>query len=161
MRNRKFLGLCVITVAACGLLFVPGCKKEQVQKAVEELPAQVIVETVNTVNVPFTFEYMAETKAIDTINIVPQVTGIITEAPFQEGRAVKEGDVLFKIDPRPFQAELSAQKANLAQTSATLNLNNADVARYRILVSQNALQQQELDKAIAERDNAAARILAN
>lgn len=128
-----------------------GCdnKKKEAEEAAakQQPPATVVVTRVTRENVPLILEYMAETQAISTVDIVPQVSGIITEAPFKEGSIVKAGEKLFQIDPLPYRATLLSTQANLAQTSAALKFDVADMSRVEAMVKQNTMTQQDLDKA--------------
>ena len=143
-----------------------GCddKKKAAEAAAaakQQPPATVVVTRVTRENVPINYEYMAETQAISTVDIVPQVSGIITEAPFKEGSIVKAGEKLFQIDPLPYKATLLSTQANLAQTSAALKFDIADMARIEAMVKQNTMTQQDLDKSTAQRDIDAGKCLAN
>src|SRR5262249_40198958 len=78
-----------------------------------------------------------------------------------EGTYVHKGDLLYQIDPKPFQATLDGAKADLATAQARLEKTNNDVTRYRPLVAKQALSQQELDNAIAAQQAATAQVEAN
>ncbi|MDD4278527.1 MAG: efflux RND transporter periplasmic adaptor subunit [Candidatus Sumerlaeales bacterium] len=161
MQHRTIVPIIVASLAAASLLCLQACKEKQAATTAQTPPAMVVADTVKKEIVPWVAEYTAQTKAVDSVNIVPQVTGIIMEAPFKEGSLVEKGSVLFKIDPRPFEAQLQQEMANLAQTSAALSLAQAEVARYQPLVAQNAAPKQDLDVKIAQRDSNLAKILAN
>ena len=143
MQHRTIVPIIVASLAAASLLCLQACKEKQAATTAQTPPAMVVADTVKKEIVPWVAEYTAQTKAVDSVNIVPQVTGIIMEAPFKEGSLVEKGSVLFKIDPRPFEAQLQQEMANLAQTSAALSLAQAEVARYQPLVAQNAAPKQD------------------
>ena len=82
-------------------------------------------------------------------NVEPQVTGIIQKRLFTEGSVVKEGQSLYQIDPRPYQAALDQARGQLAQAEANLVNARLDLKRYQSLVGQNAISQQTLDTQIA------------
>jgi len=78
-------------------------------------------------------------------NVEPQVTGIILKRLFTEGSMVKEGQSLYQIDPRPYQAALDQAQGQLAQAQANLTNARRDLGRYQSLQGQNAISQQTLD----------------
>src|SRR5262249_59236912 len=79
--------------------------------------------------------------------IRPQIEGYVLKQEYKEGFPVHEGDTLFQIDPRQFQATYDQAKGALAQNEATLANAKTTVARYRPLAAQKAISQQELDDA--------------
>jgi RND family efflux transporter MFP subunit len=86
------------------------------------------------------------------------VRGYLIKVNFTEGSEVKQGDVLFEIDPRPFQAELDAAKGQVAQWEAKLARAEADVTRNERLLPKGAASQKDLDQAVADRGEARAAI---
>ncbi len=86
---------------------------------------------------------------VSTVNVIPQVTGQLVDAPFQEGQIVHRGDLLFQIDARPFQAALEQAQAALAKDQATLVSAANDERRYAALYAQNAGSQQQRDQSVA------------
>jgi len=88
-------------------------------------------------------------EAFSTVNIKAQLDGIVTEVHFKEGQEVKRGDLLFTIDPRPFQASLRQAQANLAKDQAQEVQAAADEARYAYLLKQGVGSQQQYDQAHA------------
>jgi multidrug efflux system membrane fusion protein len=85
-----------------------------------------------------------------TVNVSSQVDGKVAKAEFQEGDLVKEGDVLFRLDPRPFEAALDQARANLARDRAQLVNALQDRARYDRLFKQNAISAQQRDQVTAQ-----------
>ncbi len=81
-----------------------------------------------------------------TVNVTSQVAGQVMKADFQEGQLVARGDVLFELDPRPFQAALAQAQANLARDQAQLTAARRDEARYQTLFKQNAISAQQRDQ---------------
>src|SRR3984957_5238729 len=75
-------------------------------------------------------EYSGYLSSPKTVTVNARVSGLIDEAPFQEGAIVHAGDLLFKIDPRPFQADLDNKKAAVAQAKAMADRTKADYSRY-------------------------------
>lgn len=79
-----------------------------------------MVGVVEQANVPITTELTARMKGSETVELRARVEGFLVETPFQEGRAVSKGQVVFRIDPRSFQARLQSAKARLAKADANL-----------------------------------------
>ncbi|MBR0683652.1 efflux RND transporter periplasmic adaptor subunit [Roseomonas eburnea] len=95
--------------------------------------------------VPIVLDALGTVQAFNTITIVPQVTGRITEIAFTEGQEVKAGDVLVRLDPRAYQAALDQAVATKAQREAQLANARLDLQRYTQLVRSNGASQQTLD----------------
>ena len=88
-----------------------------------------------------------------------QVTGYLVSQDYREGDTIKKGDLLFQIDPRPFQATLDQANGQLAQTEARLGKTELDVKRYAPLVKQKAISQEEYDDAVQANLEAKAAVL--
>lgn len=102
------------------------------------------------------YETTGRVAAIDVVEIRPRVMGYLTEVAFTDGQKVAAGDVLFKIDPRPFEATLAQAKAQVQSAEARLAKGNADVARQQDLFDKKIAPRADLDLAIAERDTSLA-----
>ncbi len=122
-----------------------GCKKEQ-----QAAPAPPIVEvvTVTQKDVPIYKEWVGALDGYVNAVIRPQVQGYLVKQNYREGELVKKGQILFEIDPRTFQADLDAAKAQLAQQKARHDTAQANLKRIRPLAEQNAVSQKDLDDAI-------------
>jgi membrane fusion protein (multidrug efflux system) len=148
----------VIRVAILGFcaLFVAGCAKEE---PVAQRPAPVVsVLTVKPQGIPYSATFVAQTESSRQVDIVARVSGFLDRIVYTEGELVKEGQLLFQIDPKPFEAQLDAAKGEvLAQqarhTTAASNLN-----RIKPLAKQNAMSQADLDRAQGEFDASAAAV---
>lgn len=154
MRNRKNngargLGLAAALLACVVIAWLPGCKKGGGSVAAPSVP-EVAVMTVTTLNIPDDLEFIGQTEASRPVEIRPQVTGIIKERFFQEGREVKQGDRLYQIDPVPFQAALSSAKAMVAQAEARLTQAKQNLERVKPLLAEQAVSQKDVDDAVAE-----------
>jgi multidrug efflux system membrane fusion protein len=154
------------TTLLAGALMLPavlaplGCRHNQAgppAAAPPAVPVSLPVERDVTDYVDFT----GRTDAVTTIGIRPRVTGYLTESPFKEGTEVKKGDVLFQIDPRPYQAQLDQAQAQVALNQASLKLAQATLERVRPLVGTGAASRQELDEDVAAVNEAEARIKAS
>lgn len=137
--------LCLVV----GSLALSGCGGGESEGPAAPPPPAVVVATVIKKDVPIYVENVAQTEAFLTVEIRARVQGFLTQAPFKEGGRVKQGELLFEIDPKPYQAIVDEAKANVSKTEASLSRANADVERLRPLVKQSAISQQDLDNAIS------------
>ena len=99
-------------------------------------------------DVPIVSEWVATLDGYVNAQIQPQVTGYIVEQKYKEGSPVHKGDVLFEIDPRPFQAILDQAKALLAQAQAQMGKTQLDVDRDTPLAKERAIAQSQLDNDV-------------
>ena len=111
-------------------------------------PPEVSVAAVVERNVPITSEWIATLDGYVNAQVRPQVSGYLVKRDYREGAAVRAGDVLFEIDPRPFEAVLAQAKAQLAQTEAQLGRTARDVERDTPLAHEKAVAQSQLDNDI-------------
>ena len=112
-------------------------------------PVAVGVVTLKTAPVDLTTELPGRTSPYETSEVRPQVGGIIVARPFVEGSAVKAGQLLYQIDPAPFQAAYDQAKAQLASAEASLITAKLKAERYADLVKINGVSQQDNDDAHA------------
>lgn len=103
-------------------------------------------------------EYTGRVSAVEEVEVRARVRGYLVKVNFTEGAEVKQGDVLFEIDPRPFQTELDAAKGQVAQWEAKLARAEADRTRYERLLPKGAASQKDLDQAVADGGEARAAI---
>src|SRR5438034_942566 len=111
-------------------------------------PPEVSVAAVVERNVPITSEWIATLDGYVNAQVRPQVSGYLVKRDYREGAAVRAGDVLFEIDPRPFEAVLAQAKAQLAQAEAQLGRTARDVERDTPLAHEKAIAQSQLDNDI-------------
>ena len=110
-------------------------------------PPEVWVITVTPTNVPVFEEWIGTLDGFINAQIRAQVTGYLLTQNYAEGSKVKKGDLLFQIDPRPFQAALDQAEAKLAQDKAQFGKTQLDVKRYAPLAKEQAISQEQLDDA--------------
>ena len=122
-----------------------GCKREA---PVASPPLKLLVLTVSPRDVPIYQQWIGTLDGYPNAQIRAQVTGYLMKQDYAEGSHVKSGDMLFEIDPRPFQAALDQTLAKLAQDQAMLGKTELDVKRDTPLVKQRAVSQEELDNAV-------------
>jgi multidrug efflux system membrane fusion protein len=133
---------------ACLLALAAGCEKPQeAPPAQERPPALVSVAATTASDVSVYLDEVGRCSARELVTLQPQVSGRITQIHFTDGADLKAGDLLFTIDPRPFQAQLAAAEAALAQSKASLDLAKIELVRVSGLVEKRAAAQQELDTA--------------
>jgi len=126
-----------------------GCKQQARSASAPPVP-EVVVMTVTTQTIPDNPEFIGQTESTRPVEIRSQVTGIIKEKFFQEGRAVKKGDRLYQIDPVPFQAAAVSAKATVAQAEARLVQAKQNLDRVKPLLAEQAVSQKDVDDAVAE-----------
>jgi RND family efflux transporter MFP subunit len=96
-------------------------------------------------------DFTARTAAVDSVEVRAHVWGYLDRVNFKEGAMVKKGDVLFEIDPRPYQALLDQAKAKVRQDEAQLKYDEAEYQRYVQLIRSKSVSQSDLDKVAAAR----------
>jgi len=135
----------LILVLALGI-FASGCNKGRAAAATP-IP-EVEVATVETRDVPIYGEWVATLDGYVNAEIRPQVSGYIIKQNYTEGSLVRKGQVLFEIDPRPFQAALDRAKGDLAQAQAQLGKSTLDVERDAPLAEARAIAKSQLDNEV-------------
>src|SRR6266478_1035182 len=136
----------ILILATALSIFASGCSRGQATAAVA-VP-EVEVATVEQRNVPVYSEWVATLDGYVNAQIRPQVSGYIIKQDYEEGSLVHESQVLFEIDPRPFQATLDRAKGDLAQAQAQLGKATLDVERDTPLAEGRAIAKSQLDNEI-------------
>ncbi|MFV1958325.1 MAG: efflux RND transporter periplasmic adaptor subunit [Planctomycetota bacterium] len=141
---RRALG----TAALAALLgTTASCGKEAPAVQAAPPPAKVTAVVVEARDTPITHEFVGKTASSRRVEIRSRVEGFLDKRSYVEGEMVKKGDVLFQVDPRPFQAQVDAAKAALAQQEARLFTTERNLSRIRPLVERKAVAQKDLDDA--------------
>lgn len=150
---RTLLALLSVVVAACG----QGDARQQEKKA--EAPA-VPVTTIEVAprEVPVTFEAVARTEGSREVQVRARVAGILERQLYNEGDAVKEGALLFRIERAPFEIELQQARGLLAQETARRDLARQELERLKGLADRRAISQKELDQASSSAQQSAASV---
>jgi membrane fusion protein (multidrug efflux system) len=147
-----FVRSLVILLAVAG---AAGCSKE----APPARPApQVSVITITPQTVPEVFTFVAQTESSQQVDIMARVSGFLDKIAYKEGEVVKEGQILFQIDPKPFQAQLDAARGELLAQQARHTTAAANLARVKPLAEKNALSQSDLDRAQGDFDSSKAAV---
>jgi RND family efflux transporter MFP subunit len=136
---------CILLLSSAALVQF-GCQAKSA--SAPPPPPDVEVTTVLQQDVPITGEWVAVTDGFVNAKITPQVTGYLVAQTYREGSRVQKGDVLFEIDPRPFQASLDQAQGQLAQAQAQLGKARLDVERDTPLAKERAIAQSQLDTEI-------------
>jgi membrane fusion protein, multidrug efflux system len=149
---RKYRGKVVIRAAAFGffVLLAAGCSKEAPEA--QRPPPVVTVMAVTPQAIPFSASFVAQTESSRQVDIVARVSGFLDRIAYPEGELVKEGQLLFQLDPKPFEAQVEAAKGELLAQQARHTTAAANLSRVKPLAQQNALSQADLDKAQGEFD---------
>jgi RND family efflux transporter MFP subunit len=147
-----------IAVILMALVCVSGCKPKP--KAEAPVPPLVEVTTVTQADIPIYHDWVGVLDGMVNAHIRAQVTGYLLSQNYTEGDPIKKGDLLFQIDPRPFQAALDQAKGQLAQAEARLGKTALDVKRYAPLVADKAISQEEYDDAVQANLEANAAVVA-
>ena len=145
-----------LTASAAALALITGIALGKDSKPAETTaPAATKVTAAEIIarDITVSDEFTGRLEAVNTVQIRPRVSGYIQQVGFNEGELVKKGQLLFQIDPRPFQSEVDRLKATSAQARAQAALARSNSDRAQRLLDQNAIANEEADRlatAIAE-----------
>ncbi|WP_342357093.1 efflux RND transporter periplasmic adaptor subunit [Paraburkholderia sacchari] len=139
-----------------GMAFGIAACHDKTPEASARPPANVDVINVALRDVPVVFDYVGQTESSQQVEIRSRVNGFLEKRIYEEGSLVHQGDVMFQMDRKPFQAALDAAKAEYAQQKARLDTAQANLARVRPLAAKNALSQKDLDDSVGQERAAAA-----
>lgn len=180
--HTRNLSISLAAPVLIGALMAGGCSsKSEHTTAAQAPPPTVVVASVNQKTVPIYSEFVGQTKADNTVELRARVEGILQKVYFREGAVVKKGQLLFRIDKRPFEAALQSAKAiaakavadlaqaqqrtdvlqaqaELADAQAVLARAQQDVARLAPLAKEKAVTEQDLDAATASQKSAKATV---
>lgn len=144
--NQKIWAILLIVIAACGLYFI---LKKTHNGSGKNLTPTVTVKTMEPQKVFLWSEFSGRLQAVDSAEIRPEVSGRITEVRFEDGDKVDEGDILFVIDPRLYEAAVARAESRLETATA-----NADFAKVELTRGENMIKTQAIAQRIFdERDN--------
>lgn len=135
--------------ALANLLFLGGCESERGRQAMSAPVPEVATVTIQTERVVLTKELPGRTSPYRVCEVRPQVNGIIQRRLFTEGADVKAGDVLYQIDPAPFQAALDNSRAALGRSEAAMPALRSRAERFRELLADKGVSRQDYDDAAA------------
>ena len=138
-----------------------GCGQEQQQQQAAPPPPAVTVAQPIKRNIIDQDEYVGRFVAVDSVEIRARVSGYLEKIHFKDGQMVKEGDLLFTIDKRPFQNTLAQVRANLAQARANLAYAEADLLRGQQLVKDKTITEQTYEQRLQAQRTTIATVAAN
>jgi multidrug efflux system membrane fusion protein len=147
--KNSLIGVGVISI----LLTAVGCKKEF---APQQGPLPVNVVTVIEKEVNEWDEFTGRLEAVESVEIRPRVSGYITEIHFEAGAIIKKGDLLYVIDPRPYQADFDRAAAEFERMQAQLKLSQIELDRAKELRTKNTISASEFDQKAATYQGSAA-----
>ncbi|MCH7294516.1 efflux RND transporter periplasmic adaptor subunit [Acinetobacter higginsii] len=162
-RKQLTLSAVIVAIFATGgsfILFQEKADAKATPTASSPPAATVDVASVVSQTITDWQEYSGRLEAIDQVDVRPQVSGKLIAVHFKDGSLVNKGDLLFTIDPRPFEAELNRAKAQLASAEAQVTYSSANLGRNQRLIQSNAIAHQELDQAENEARSANANLQA-
>ncbi len=139
-----------LAIAALALFFLAGFRPALAAEAAAPPGPEVTVMTVRPQSARLSLDIVGEVKAMREVELRPRVTGTITAIAFEPGREVKEKDLLFTIDPVPYEVALANALAGLAQAKASLSRVRQDIERYKPLLPDNAIPRQVYDQTLAQ-----------
>ncbi|UFS70653.1 efflux RND transporter periplasmic adaptor subunit [Geomonas sp. RF6] len=148
----------VVAATALGVAALALCGCHQKEKAAAPPPPSVVATTVVARDTPVVFEYVGQTQSSRQVNIQARVSGFLDRRVYTEGAIVKEGDVLFLMDKKPFVAQLNAAKAALARQKAAMETARLNLERTKPLAEKKALSQKDLDDATGTFESSAAAV---
>jgi RND family efflux transporter MFP subunit len=153
----------LMAIAAFAALFLSlqACAPNQAATAPAAAPApQVSVAKVITREITEYDEFTGRFEAVERVEIRPRVSGYISSVNFEQGHTVRKNDVLFVIDPRPYEAELKRAKADLARARTQLALAKSERERAVKLLDVHAISREEFDSRVSNNEAAAANVSA-
>jgi membrane fusion protein, multidrug efflux system len=138
-------GAALVVLAAC-LLPLAGCAKKSTEAAGPPQFAVLVTAARATAHdVPVYLEEIGRSGAFESVTVTPQISGRIIERQFQDGAELKKDQLLFTIDPRPYQVQLDSAQAQLAQSKAALELANTQLKMYASIADTRAVSQIDLE----------------
>jgi multidrug efflux system membrane fusion protein len=153
-----------IIVGILGLLllavFSSACSNEK-SKNIGSAPIPVIVSTAIQKTVPVQLRAIGNVEAYSTVTVKSKVGGELVRVHFTEGQDVKRGDLLFTIDPRPYEAALKQAEANLQRDLAKAKSALEDARRYESLIQKQVVSPQQYEKVRSDADALEATVLAD
>lgn len=140
----SFVGLLLVGLACS------GCGEAGGSTLPPPAPPKVVVAPVERREITDFAEYTARTGAVHSVEIRARVAGYLTKVNFEAGQEVEQGQLLFQIDERPFQATVDAAQAEITRLDAIIKKNQDDVARRKVLREKNIIPQEEYDQVVAD-----------
>ncbi|MCX8069137.1 MAG: efflux RND transporter periplasmic adaptor subunit, partial [Thermodesulfovibrionales bacterium] len=151
----------VICFICISFVFFISCSKDKQGEQKSAIPIEVTITEIKPSAIPMEYEFIAQTESSRLVEIRARVDGFLEKRVYEEGDLVKEGDVMFLMDKKPFEAALQQAKGDLAQQEAKLENARANLARIKPLADKNAMSKKDLDDAIANELTAKAAVISS
>ncbi|HEY4780670.1 MAG TPA: efflux RND transporter periplasmic adaptor subunit, partial [Chthoniobacterales bacterium] len=159
MDNRTFLEpanyLLIGVISVC----LAGCNQPSAEQTAPPPPPVTVAKPVTKEIVEWD-EYTGRTDAVQSVNITARVSGYLYNITFKAGEVVNQNDLLFVIDPRPYQAAYDQANGQLRQAEAQQKLNNLNLARADELRAKNVIAKQDYDNAVSQKNVSDAQVIA-
>src|SRR5580704_11526767 len=152
--RRLILVICLAPLAVLSA----GCSSSRSAQPKTPVPPEVSVAEVVCKQIGDSDEFTGRLEAVHAVEVRPRVSGYLQSVHFKEGEIVRQGDLLFQIDPRPFQAEVDRLKGELSQAKAQRSRAQSDFERAERLHNNDGMSAEEYDRRAAVRSEAEARI---
>src|SRR5688572_5170072 len=157
--KMKFTAAILVPLAFGFTALVVGCARNEAAPSPPPAP-RVSVAKVLERSITEYDEFTGRFQAVERVEVRPRVSGYIAAVSFEEGREVKKGDVLFTIDPRPYEAEQKRAKAELARARTQQNLAQSERERATRLLELRAISREEFDTRVSGNEQAVANVQA-
>jgi multidrug efflux system membrane fusion protein len=144
MRTRKVNGMFAVLLLVI-LIMLAGCSKKQ-EKPRSKPPVPVVVAVAEQKTVPVQLRAIGNVEAYNSVAVKAQVSGIVAQVHFREGQDVRKGQLLFTLDPRPFETALRQSEANLAKDLAQFRNAVEQTRRYAGLLQDGIVTQEQYDQ---------------
>jgi membrane fusion protein, multidrug efflux system len=154
----KYNGLNFVIISICSIVLFSCDRNKDSTKA--PAPVVTVAEVVQE-TIPIYLNYVGNTQSVRSVDIGARVEGFLIERAFEDGSDVKEGDLLFVIDPREFQAQLDNAIAQLAKDDAALKYAREQVKRYKPLVDKDFITRDQFDQYVTDVEEAKAAVEAD
>jgi multidrug efflux system membrane fusion protein len=145
------------SIFAFATLSLAACARPAAQQADPPPPAVTVAEVVAR-EITESDEVTGRLEAVDTVDIRPRVSGFVSAVAFEEGALVHDGQLLFQIDPRPFQAQVDRLTAELTRARATVQRTASELQRAERLASENAISTEERERRASAAAEATAQV---
>lgn len=152
-RSLKF------SLAPLAALILAACARNEAAEAPAVPPSVAVAKVVSKPITEFD-EFTGRFEAVERVEVRPRVSGYVTSSNFQQGHSVKKGDILYVIDPRPYQAALNRAEAEVARARTQLALAGSERDRANKLIEKHAISQEEFDTRISGNEQASANLAA-
>lgn len=146
MKPSKIAGIVALTTGAL-FLFV-GCDKPPAAASAPPPPPVVVAQPIRQAVIDYK-DFTGRTEPVESVDVRARVAGYLEQIPFTDGQEVKKGDVLFQIDPRPFQAEFARANAEIGRVESQLTKARNELARLEEPRKTGAVSQLEYDNSVA------------